>query len=237
MIELAWGIYALLESAMSTKKEHVLLLHGYTGHGVTMKFIENYFKENSDYIVHTVSYLSVFRSPDEILKSLSNHLNKKFKKDDVVNIVGHSLGGILARCLACGDYVKFKIKRVVTIGSPHRGTSLATNLLEIGMIRNLVPMATALAEGSSFIKSLPKITVEMGSIAGKKKSDFPNGLTLLTSMIIGDRTIHDGLVDLNSTYVPGLKDYAVFDVDHISMLVSSDVLRASLSFVKTGSFK
>lgn len=98
-------------------------------------------------------------------------------------------------------------------------------------------MATALAEGSSFIKSLPKITVEMGSIAGKKKSDFPNGLTLLTSMIIGDRTIHDGLVDLNSTYVPGLKDYAVFDVDHISMLVSSDVLRASLSFVKTGSFK
>ena len=158
---------------MGTQKEHVLLLHGYTGHGITMKIMEGFFKENSDYTVHTVSYLSLFRSPHQILKVLSDNLNKKFNKDDVVNIVGHSLGGILARCLACGGHLSFNVKRVVTIGSPHRGTSLATNLLEVGVFRDLVPMVTALSKSSSFIRSLPKINVEMGSIAGKKKYDLP----------------------------------------------------------------
>ncbi len=58
----------------------------------------------------------------------------------------------------------------------------------------------------------------------------------MTSLIIGDGVIHDGVVDLNSTYVTGLKDYAVFDVDHLSMLISRNVMRAALSFIETGNF-
>lgn len=217
-------------------KEHVLFLHGYTGHGVTMKFMENYFHQHADYKLHIVSYLSLFRSPEEILEYLINELNYIFNKDDVVNIVGHSLGGLLARCLSASDKVNFSIKRIVTIGSPHRGTSLATNLMEIGVIKSLIPMATALSENSNFIRSLPKITVEMGSIAGSKKYEIGNLLTAITSIFMNPST-HDGLVEVESTYTTGLKDFIIFDVDHVTMILSEDVMEASLNFIRLGRFK
>ena len=49
---------------------------------------------------------------------------------DRVNLVGFSLGGLDARHLGAGERWRGRIASIVTVSSPHRGTPLATYLLE-----------------------------------------------------------------------------------------------------------
>lgn len=70
--------------------------------------------------------------------------------DGPVDVVCHSLGGIVLRaCLAEDPGLRERIRRVVTIASPHHGSGAARWLP--------IPEARALVPGGAFITALPSL--------------------------------------------------------------------------------
>jgi pimeloyl-ACP methyl ester carboxylesterase len=47
------------------------------------------------------------------------------KSQDDLHIIGHSVGGLVARVLAQTDPLKSRIKSIITVGTPHAGTNAA----------------------------------------------------------------------------------------------------------------
>ncbi|PIP87987.1 hypothetical protein COW80_02790, partial [Candidatus Beckwithbacteria bacterium CG22_combo_CG10-13_8_21_14_all_01_47_9] len=62
-----------------------------------------------------------WRQPvDNIAGQLNNYINTKFGAGTKINLVGHSLGGLVSRTYA-QRYGESKINQIVTAGSPHQG--------------------------------------------------------------------------------------------------------------------
>ena len=69
-----------------------------------------------------------------------------------VDLVGYSAGGLVARAAATSTDGQPLVRRVVTVGTPHAGTDLAT----LGAAFNACPTACRQMEpGSAFLKGLP----------------------------------------------------------------------------------
>ena len=123
----------------------VILLHGLFQNRSCLSWLQRR--------LHTAGYgqvLSINTPPSRDLENLTELLAKKVDelrirlKVDKVILVGHSMGGIIAR-----NYVQNRggtayVERVVTLGAPHRGSKLAPFALT-SMGKNLLP-------GSEFIR-------------------------------------------------------------------------------------
>jgi triacylglycerol lipase len=89
-----------------------------------------------------------FRSIHEFARILADEVEKVMaeSQSDQVDLVGHSMGGLVVRSYLTEDSVRAKIRRVVTLGSPHRGSKLA--VFGLGQaVKEMVP-------GSTFLESL-----------------------------------------------------------------------------------
>jgi triacylglycerol lipase len=89
-----------------------------------------------------------FRSIHEFARILADEVEKVMaeSQSDQVDLVGHSMGGLVVRSYLTEDSARAKIRRVVTLGSPHRGSKLA--VFGLGQaVKEMVP-------GSTFLESL-----------------------------------------------------------------------------------
>lgn len=119
------GIRPATDFATAANAPIVLLAHGYACNGGVWAHYVRWF-EASGYRVFTLSQEPIFGELDQIARALQSRIEEIAAAfpDVPINLVCHSMGGLVARAYVrrCG---RASLGRIVTLGTPHRGTALA----------------------------------------------------------------------------------------------------------------
>lgn len=207
---------------MSAVPADVLLLHGLWMRGFAMAMLHRRLREEG-FRVHQFEYMSVAAPPEQAISRLRKRIQRL--GPGPVHVVGHSLGGILA-LLACRDD-DLPQGRIVCLGSPLNGSAAARGLTHrwggdmlLGRSKELLEHGLDRWDGAR----------EVGMIAGRS----PMGLGALVGEV---GTEHDGSVGVEETRLPGLSDHCVLETSHTGMLMSADVARQVVAFLREGRFE
>lgn len=117
-----------------------------------------------------------------------------------VDIVGHSMGGLLGRYLAESGQLTDRIRTVVTIAAPHLGSALAA----VGLSRSLRQMR----RGSAFLEKL-----NSGTAPGAVR-------------MVGISSTHDNLIlPWNCALSPRGDNFIIRYRGHLTLIMSREVVR------------
>ena len=190
------------------------------------------------------TYQFGYRSMRDGIQTNSHRLNKWLEEnhdlDEPIDLVGHSLGGLIIRDFVT-QYPKWQIRRCVTLGTPHMGSICAD------YIWRLSPAVV----GRSYVDALdgtvaplPK-HIELGVIAGNRpygmgqlflhhhnrklrKADVPP---------LKQHLIHDGTVYVEETKLEAATDHLILPVSHTGMLINKKVAKQTIYFLQHGQFE
>jgi triacylglycerol lipase len=138
------------EGRVASGKNPIILLHGFGMNRTNWVWIAPKLLARGLGPIYGTSYFSLQRT-ELSAKHLRDFVERVLAREDAerVDIVAHSLGGVVARYYIERMGGARKVGKLVTIGSPHRGTMLG----RIGM----VPSARQLVAGSPFLCDLGQI--------------------------------------------------------------------------------
>jgi len=201
---------------MTTKKDYVVLLHGFWRSARSMKTLEKVLVKDG-YEVINIDY----PSKEQTIESISNDYLKKSLNESCpdkkrkINFVTHSMGGIIVRHFLANNKLK-NLGRVVMLAPPNSGSKMADVFSKFEIANNI--LGPALRQLTTHKKSLPKSIptpdYEVGIIAGK----------------------FDGKVSIKSTKLVGMKDFLVVPSAHSFIMNWDDVILAVRKFLKNGKF-
>ena len=200
-----------------------VLIHGIWMNGWEMSVLR-YRLSKAHYNAVQFSYPSVTKDLGANAQRLQEFL--KSIDDDCINMVAHSLGGLLIRKLFC-DYPEQRPGRIVTLGTPHRGSFVAKQ-----MNRNIfgrVLFGKSLRYGLLGDAPPWNSGYEIGVIAGDRSLGIGRFLTRLPKP-------NDGTVVLEETPLQGMTDYKVMPVNHIGLMFSKSVAEQVVVFLSQGAF-
>jgi pimeloyl-ACP methyl ester carboxylesterase len=147
-----------------------------------------------------------------------------------VHFVAHSLGGLLVRRLF-QDFPDQPPGRIVTLGSPHHGSSYARHLARHGFWRRL--FGRSLSPGGLPDAGLPpwQGRRDFGVIAGNRNVG--------TGVMMGDLAGKDGdgVVALDETHLAGETDYVQVAAVHTGLLFNRQAAAQVCHFLQTGHFR
>lgn len=203
--------------------EGVVLIHGLGRTALSMSLL-GWRLAASGYPVRRIGYPSRRLSTEEATARLRAEVEGHARGWDRVHLVGHSLGGIVARRIAEAPG-NLAIGRVVQIGSPNLGTGVAARLTGRRLAsRGLGPVLAELARIPGRVARLEII----GAIAGTAHCGLPRGLHGLAGP-------HDGLVTVRSAWA-GAAARAAVPVIHTLLPTSRAVARLVAAYLSDGSF-
>jgi len=209
----------------------VVLVHGLWMHGLVMEPMRWRLEQRHGYAVYPYSYPSVAEGLDANIERLLDFLGAIDAPK--VNLIGHSLGGVLAvRALArAPDAVS---GRVVCIGSPLAGSGAARALKSVrggeAMLGKLI-LESLLQEPMNVYEGV----CDVGVIAGD--GGFGIG-AVMNAVEPGALTPpHDGTVTVAETRLAGIADHVVLPVTHTWMLLSPEVADQAAHFIMHGEFR
>ena len=203
--------------------ERVVLLHGLWMRGFAMGLLQHRLAE-ADFMVERFDYLSVGESgPKALIERLRQRLMPS-EEAEVVHIVGHSLGGLLA-LRACENDAGLAPGRIVCMGSPLLGSAAARGFAQLGGEALLGPYRGLLEQGFEAWAG-PR---ELGVIAGRMRL----GLGAVVGQLQGE---HDGSVAIAETLLPGLTAHCVVEASHTGLIMSADAARQAVQFLRHGQF-
>ncbi|MCG6916308.1 MAG: alpha/beta fold hydrolase [Deltaproteobacteria bacterium] len=130
------------------KRTPIIFVHGlYHNHTAWYLYLR-WFRRWGWSHMKAINLKGKFRSIHEFARILSEEVEKVLAEtqSEKVDLVGQSMGGLVIRAYLAENSGRAKIRRVVTLGSPHRGSKLAVFGLGQGA-REMVP-------GSAFLESL-----------------------------------------------------------------------------------
>jgi pimeloyl-ACP methyl ester carboxylesterase len=197
----------------------VVLLHGLWMPGVAMHWLAGKLQA-AGFKTEVFAYLSVADGPDRAVPRLIETIG-----DREVDIVAHSLGGLIA-LQALADAPQLKVRRVVCLGSPLAGSGAAAGILHWPMAAVLLGRSAGLLREG--FKACPA-QAEIGVVAGR----VPHGLGALFAGFGGD---HDGTVAVEETRLSGVKDHVVVDASHSGLLFSAEAAGHAVAFLRSGAF-
>jgi pimeloyl-ACP methyl ester carboxylesterase len=143
-----------------------------------------------------------------------------------VHFVAHSLGGLLVLHALAQDAPQ-GVGRVVLLGSPCMGCAAAEQLARSARGRAL--LGRALPGWNPDRAKAVVQRFEVGAIAGTRRL----GIGML---LVRLEPPDDGVVRVEETRIPGLKDHVVLPVTHSGMLVSGRVAALTAAFLAEGRF-
>ena len=202
----------------------VVLVHGLWVHGIAMELMRRRVARAG---YHGLAYsypsmrLTLTENADRFVRYLRELTASR------LHLVGHSLGGLivlrtleLANSLAPG--------RIVLAGTPFGGSFAARRLEHFRGGRTA--LGRSLPEWLASAHTRPAPEREIGVIAGSS----PFGLGRL---IVPDvPRPSDGVVSVEETQLPGMRDHIVLPVSHSGMLLSRVVARQVCAFLRDGAF-
>ncbi len=147
-----------------------------------------------------------------------------------IHFVTHSLGGILVR-----DYysrhVADKLRRVVMLGPPNKGSEVVDNLRSWWLFQKLNgPAGSQLGtDPGSIPNQLGPVNFELGIIAGSRSINWINSL-----MINGP---NDGKVSIARTRIEGMKAHIVLPATHPFLMKNRKAIAQTVVFLRSGCFE
>ena len=204
-------------------EETVVLVHGLWVNGREMWLLRRRLQA-AGYQTRRFSYPSLMNSPFENAMDLNAFAESL--DQECIHFVGHSLGGLVLRHLFY-HFPQQRPGRVVTLGTPHNGSSAAAGLLRFLPGRLL--LGKSIQHG--LLGPLPAWPGDhqLGSVAGVTRL----GLGLLAP---GIPQPSDGTVAVAETRLAGMADHIELPASHSSMLISNEVCRQICRFLQTGRF-
>jgi len=205
-------------------REAVLLLHGAWMSPLVMAYLCHALREEG-FVAEALGYRTVRDPLEAHLSRLANHVSRL--EAQRVHLVGHSLGGVIVmRYLQRAG--ETRVHRAVLLGSPVAGCRAAAGLAE--RAGGELMMGQSLAVWREPVNVSVDSRFEIGAIAGTRALGLGAVLTRLPKP-------NDGVVCLDETKFPALRDHLALPVGHTMMLVSSRVARQTSAFLKTGAFR
>lgn len=216
-----------VQSAQSKKNEWVILLHGIMRSPGSMDRIRLALEERG-YRVVNFGYPSTRESLGDCADLLHEEV-QKIPPGSKINIVTHSMGGIVVRYYLAG-YPKTAVGRFVMIAPPNRGSSYARHLKRLPLFRWIFGRAgvDVAKDSRSPLADLPPLRCEFGIIAG----GLGNG-TGMNPLIPGD---DDMTVGVEETKLEGMKDFIQIPGQHSLLLMQQRVIDNVIAFLDTGRF-
>lgn len=190
---------------MAIKK--VVILHGLYMSGFVMLPLSKRIK-SSGYKTLNLTYQSLSPNTHSIFQQID-----EFIDGDDSAFVCHSMGGLIARAYLESDNDNTKhVKKVITLGTPHKGASIAKHMQEKGfelLLKNSVEFL--LSENHDW-----PFKAKLYSVAG----DVPIGLM----PFLKKNSQSDGTVLLDETKLKGMAEHKVFHLSHTSLIYSRKVM-------------
>lgn len=216
----------------SWQGESVVLLHGLIRTRYCMRPLAEHL-EHRGFRVYNPGYPSTQLSIGSHARNIQRILNS-IEGSDPIHLVGFSMGGLIARaCLEIEPNPR--IRRLVTIGTPHQGADKAQMLHQMGLLRAVGPAAIQLVSGSEGIvhqlSSNPSATsgVEVGIIAAGGPLGLGYSFTLPPD--------NDGVVTVSSTLLAGARDFHLVRGFHAILPSLLTVRTATARFLRHGYFR
>ena len=174
------------------------------------------------------SYPSRHQQIKHCIEQLRTFCDNQSLADKRINLIGHSLGGLVATEFVRAHHPDFQFHRIVTLGSPLAGSAAAEQLKKYWPIQKI--MGPVMHDLSEYKASLPQVeSVEFGSIA-----------TVIRSKRGIYRTFHepnDGVVSVEETKLPGLSDHVILRGNHSFLPSFREVIQQTEEFLRTGTFR
>lgn len=237
-IRRAWGSleqcrYVLEEAKIKGKArlrsdKVCVLIHGYWRSKDSMKGLKKGL-QNAGYQVYGINYPSTRLEIEKFAVQVRGILEQIRPDFEEINIVTHSMGGIVARSVLSKEDSP-EVNRLVMVAPPNQGAVLA-DLLEHWWPKGYItgPAGEQLmtdVESYSRNAGVPKC--EFGIIAGKRGTE--NGWN---PIVPGD---DDAVVGVANTKLEGMKDFIVIRGIHTTIMNNEESISQTLNFLKTGKF-
>jgi pimeloyl-ACP methyl ester carboxylesterase len=202
----------------------VLLVHGLWLHGLSMRLIQRRLEKHG-YRVCAYSYPSVRLNLEQNADRLRRFCETL--PSGKIHFVGHSMGGIVA--LKAAERVPPACRgRIVLLGTPFGGSFAARALERLPGGRRM--LGACIAQWVAGERPAGFDACELGVIAGNR------GIGLGRVIARGLPRPHDGVVCVEETRVPGMRDHIVLKVGHTEMLFSRAVAEQLHAFLERGTF-
>ncbi len=211
----------------------IVLAHGILGFG-DVHLIPNYFNGVKDHLegqghrVYAPGVNPIGRVAERG-RTLADAIREIPGREKDVHVIAHSMGGLDARyAIVREPGVVERVKTLVTIGTPHRGSPVADAILR-GELRHLpdfitdrlnaeVPALRDLATDADDIQSIrddPGHSVTYVNVAGDAaRASHASSLFRIFREIGQFSEINDGVVGRSSALLPGHRHLDDWPVDH-----------------------
>ena len=181
--------------------------------------------------VHNLGYPSRSAPIETLAEAVGRHVASVASSGTPVDVVTHSMGGIVLRAAVANGVVSPEaLHRVVMLAPPNHGSELADRLRDYAIYRlALGPAGQQIGTGEHSVPlRLPPAPFEVGVIAGRRST---NGLF---GGVLGAGS--DGKVTVDSARLEGMRDLVIVDRAHTFIMWAPDVLEHIFGFLETGRF-
>lgn len=209
---------------MPHDSELVILVHGLWLHGVTMVYMKRAI-ERCGYPVAAYSYPSVRLTLGQNAARLARFCAAQ--PHARIHFVAHSMGGLVA-LKAAEALAPIRCGRIVLMGTPYRDCYAGRRLLKMPLGRSI--LGRCMRESISGYGPAANASCEIGVIAGTGRI----GLGRFFAPELPRP--NDGVVSIEETRVPGMRDHIVVPASHTGMLVSAEVASRVCVFLESGKF-
>jgi pimeloyl-ACP methyl ester carboxylesterase len=191
------------------KMKTVILVHGLHMHSIHFFFMKKELKKDKNLEIKCFDYHSVLFK--EVILDKLNVLVESIPKEHDIVLIGHSLGGLVSRLYLS----KFKPQRnikLITLGSPHRG-SLVAKRINNTILKPFLGKSTQIG---FLLRELPEWdnSYPLVSIAGIKDI----GLAKVFAKDVEEPS--DGTVFLSETVVENSSNHVIMENMHHSQLIA-----------------
>ena len=195
------------------EKTPIIFVHGLYHNQTGWYFYLRWFRRWGWSHVKAVNLRGKFRSIHEFARILADEVEKvkAESQSDQVDLVGHSMGGLVIRAYLTEDSARAKIRRVVTLGSPHGGSKLA--------VLGLGQAAKEMIPGSAFLQSLSQ------SLQIPQSGRFCSIYTVVDNMVLPN--------EATKLTWDGVKNLETRGVDHVGLLVCKHTARLVKQYLES----